>query len=170
MRTLAVGCLSLLVHWMMALPCDAAVTPVWHYVREIYDGNTVELEDGSTWIFEHNLYLNEWDTVWIVPFLQNDVIAIMFKDFYKPTTLRLVEGSTDLKITEIASTGPITLSDGSQWIPNPAYTPYTSTWVVGDPITLAGREGEYYLLNGGASWNTTSTYALVTRKSVLSSK
>ncbi|MCE5316978.1 MAG: hypothetical protein LLG04_06395 [Parachlamydia sp.] len=68
--------------------------------------------------------------------------------FYDPTTLRLLEPSTTLKITKIASNGHMTLNVGTQWVPNPAYTNYASSWQMGDPLTLASREGEYYLING----------------------
>lgn len=113
------------------------------------DSTTCTLDDGSVWelISQANPLLVKDTTVWIVPIMQETVYAVFFSLIYDPTTLLLSKGSTTLTITSIEN-GIVTLSDTTQWTLDPYYSKYTSGWKKGDPITLAGRHNEYFLING----------------------
>jgi len=142
---------------------------VLHQVTEMTN-TSFTLDDGSTWEFECQAspLFAKGNYVWIVPILQEgSFTAVFFTLVTCPTTATLTTPSTTLTIT--STTGNITLSDGSQWTLDAYYKNYTAGWQVGDPITLAGRHNEYFLINGNAGSVGGPTYSLVTNASTKTS-
>lgn len=134
---------------------------------------TCTLDDNSVWLIEGantSPFLQEGAQVWIVPVMQENLYAVFFSLFISPTSVMLQSGGNTLSITAYnSSSGAVTLSDNSQWVLDPYYKNYFSGWKVGDPITLAGRHNEYFLINGSGG-QTSATYSLASHASTTTNK
>lgn len=154
------GCIAL------AASCYADNYFVEHTVTAYNSQNhTLTLDDGSTWNVYNipDITLQEGASVWIVPVMQQNFVAVLFSGIYGPTSAGITHGNPTLSISSI-SNEVVTLSDGSQWQLDAYYQKYTAVWQAGDPITYAGRHNEYYLINGNTS-GSGPTYSLASKAS-----
>ena len=173
-------CLAYSVSGRASLPTSLPTADngyyVFHTIKTLSaDGRSCTLDDNSVWYFFNPVNTEDWPqglyTVWIVPnmegpFLKDErsrLMAVFFKNNLANSVWgMLLTGSTTLTIASFdSSTGIVTLSDQSQWKLSPYYKKFYSDWQASDPITVAGRRDEYYLINGNERDNGLNmTYAL----------